>query len=289
MNADNIARGSCLCGKYPFVGRGAPRFVAHCHCRSCRHAIAAGVATYVGYATDQVRFADSEGLDDIPAYQSSPGVSRGFCDVCGTALYYASKQWPGETHLFRSNFAVPEAFEPTGHVFFSDRETDFDLFDDLPRYALGSGVPVAWGKRSAYRILYLCTGNSARSILAEAITNLRCANIGDKRVRAHSAGSAPAGEVHPEADALIQAHSHLLGVIRSKSWDEFTGPEAPAIDLVITLCDDAASKPCPAFPGASEKRHWGLPDPASGAASFSETYQQLEALIEGLLSELAAG
>lgn len=288
MNADSIHHGSCLCGRYPFVGEGVPRFVAHCHCKSCRRALGAGVATYVGYAAGQVRFAGSEGLANIPAYQSSPGVDRGFCDVCGTALYYASEQWPGETHLFRSNFAVPEAFEPTGHVFYSDRETDFDLYDDLPRYALGSDAAVAWGKRPAYRILFACTGNSARSILAEAITNLRSAKLGDKRVRGHSAGSLPAGRVHPEAEALIGSRVHLLGVIRSKSWEEFTGFQAPDIDLVITLCDDAANAACPVFPGENTRRHWGLPDPASGAVSFPEIYQQLEALIEGLLQELGA-
>jgi arsenate reductase len=289
LSADTSHQGSCLCGKYSFVSRGVPRFVAHCHCRSCRRALGAGVATYVGYAADQVTFADAAGLENVPSYQSSPGVRRGFCDVCGTALYYASDQWSGETHLFRSNFAQPEAFEPTGHGFFSDRESDFDLYDDLPRYAAGSSLPVAWGKRPAHRILYLCQDNASRSILAEAITNLRCAQIAGKRVRAHSAGSQPAGNVNPKAEALIQDRYHLTGRSRSKSWDEFIGPEAPDLDLVITLGDSTAVEPGPIFPGVAEKRHWGVPDPASGAASFAAIFQQLEALIEGLLQELDGG
>ncbi len=283
------ATGSCLCGRYRFAVVGNPRFVAHCHCSSCRRALGAPVAPYVGFAASAVRFNDQAGTAAVPSYASSPGVRRGFCDQCGTALYYAAENYPDETHLLRSNFAHPEAFEPTGHVFFEEHEGDLDLYDDLPRYARGSNEPpAAWGAKPALRILYLCTGNSARSLLAEAITNLRGAAVGERRVRAHSAGSQPAGQVNAGALELIKGDRHRLGVLRSKSWDEFTTPAAPPMDLVITLCDSAAAETCPAFPGAAEKRHWGLPDPASGAISFDEVYGKIEALVEGLLGELGA-
>lgn len=282
------ADGHCLCGRYPFEARGNPRFVAHCHCHSCRRALAAPIATYVGYAESQVQFLNPGGINAVPHYPSSPGVRRGFCDQCGSALYYASAQWSGETHLFRSNFARPEAFDPTAHVFFNEREADVDIYDDLPRYAAGQAAPVAWGRKPAYRILYLCTGNSARSILAEGITNLLAARLGELRVRAHSAGSHPTGKVNEQASALLAGESHLLGHLRSKSWDEFCMPNSPDINLVITLCDEAAAEVCPVFPGRMQQRHWGMPDPASGAATFAETRQQLQIRITDLLAELRA-
>lgn len=280
-------RGSCLCGRHQFTASGTPAFVAHCHCVSCRRAVGAPVATYVGYPQSAVDF--SAGLDAVASYASSPGVARGFCSGCGTALYYASQDYPGELHLFRSNFANPEIFEPTAHVFFDEREADFDVYDDLPRYGSGSSArPIAFGPRPAFRILYLCTGNSARSVLAEAITNLRGASLHERRVRAHSAGSSPTGKVAPEVLPLLGADAGRLGRLRSKSWDEFTGSGAPNIDLVITLCDAAAEEACPVFPGAAERRHWGLPDPAAGAATFEETRSRIEALVEDLLRELGA-
>jgi arsenate reductase len=249
--------------------------------------VAAPVATYVGVAQGAVEF--DGGLDAVASYASSPGVTRGFCERCGTALYYASTDYPGELHLFRSNFAHPETFEPTAHVFFDEREADFDVYDDLPRYGAGSSArPQGFGPRPALRILYLCTGNSARSILAEAITNLRAASVGDRRVRAHSAGSSPTGKVAPDALKLLGSDAARLGRLRSKSWDEFTGTGAPAIDLVITLCDAAAAEACPVFPGAAQRRHWGLPDPASGATTFEETRARIEVLVEDLFRELGA-
>jgi len=280
-------RGSCFCGRYTFTARGHPRFVAYCHCNSCRRSVGAPVACYVGFASAQVAFACEGSLAGVPTHQSSPGVCRGFCDECGTALYYVSDQWSGETHLFRSNFEHPEKFAPTGHVFFADRETDFDVNDDLPRYH-GSRTPVAWGPKPAFRILYLCTGNSARSILAEVITNLRGGERGRQRIRAHSAGSTPAAAVHPGAMALIEEKLYLQGMVRSKSWDEFTGENVPDINLVVTLCDQAAGESCPAFPGKPQRRHWSFPDPAAGHATFEETYRRLEGCIDTLLDELSS-
>ncbi|GBD42618.1 Arsenate-mycothiol transferase ArsC2 [bacterium HR40] len=141
------------------------------------------------------------------------------------------------------------------------------------------------------RILFLCTGNSARSILAEAICRAR----GGDRVVVHSAGSQPRGEVHPLALAILRERGVPTEGLASKSWDVFTGPEAPAFDLVVTVCDAAAAESCPAFPGACHRVHWSLPDPAAVAggetemrAAFERVADELERRIPALLAELAA-
>ncbi len=108
-------------------------------------------------------------------------------------------------------------------------------------------------------ILILCTGNSARSILLESILN----HEGGGRVHAFSAGSQPAGRVHPQSLALLGALGHDTRSARSKSWDEFAGPGAPKMDAVITVCGSAAGETCPIWPGAPIRAHWGLEDPAA--------------------------
>ena len=110
-----------------------------------------------------------------------------------------------------------------------------------------------------YNILFLCTGNSARSILAEAIMN----QIGAGQFRAYSAGSLPKGAVHPQALALIRAAGLPVAELRSKSWDEFAAPGAPPMDFIFTVCDNAANEVCPVWPGQPMTAHWGLPDPAA--------------------------
>ena len=120
-----------------------------------------------------------------------------------------------------------------------------------------------------FNVLFLCTGNSARSIIAECVLN----RIGTGRFRAFSAGSQPKGEIHPFALHLLARQNYPIGELRSKDWAEFSGEDAPELDFVFTLCDSAAAETCPVWPGQPMTAHWGLPDPA--AATGSETERHL--------------
>ena len=129
-----------------------------------------------------------------------------------------------------------------------------------------------------YNVLFLCTGNSARSILAEAILS----RVGAGRFKAFSAGSAPTGKVNPHAIAMLKQMHHPTEGLRSKSWDEFAQPGAPKLDFVFTVCDNAAQEVCPIWPGQPMTAHWGLPDPAAVkgpeaeiAVAFADTYRML--------------
>lgn len=139
-----------------------------------------------------------------------------------------------------------------------------------------------------YRVLFLCTGNSARSIMAEAIL----ARAGAGRFEAFSAGSHPKGSVHPYALDLLEKLGYPTAHLRSKSWDDFAAPGAPPLDFVFTVCDSAAGEICPAWPGQPMTAHWGVPDPvpAEGTETekrlaFSEAYRMLNTRI-GIFASL---
>lgn len=134
-----------------------------------------------------------------------------------------------------------------------------------------------------YNVLFLCTGNSARSIMAEAILN----RIGGEKFKAYSAGSMPKGEVNRHALALLERLGYPTADLRSKSWDEFAQDGAPSLDFIFTVCDNAANEVCPVWPGKPITAHWGIPDPAAATGSeaevaeaFRTAFHQLETRIE---------
>jgi len=120
--------------------------------------------------------------------------------------------------------------------------------------------------REPYNVLFLCTGNSARSIMAEAILN----RAGQGKFKAWSAGSQPKGRVHPYTLDLLKRLSYDVSVLRSKSWKEFSEPGAPKLDFVFTVCDSAAAESCPVWPGQPMTAHWGIPDPAAATGTEAE-------------------
>jgi protein-tyrosine-phosphatase len=129
-----------------------------------------------------------------------------------------------------------------------------------------------------YNVLFLCTGNSARSILAEVLLN----HWGKGRFRAHSAGSLPKGAVHLMALDLLRTLDLPTAGLRSKSWDEFAAPGAPDMDFIFTVCDQAADETCPIWPGKPMTAHWGLSDPAAATGSESERRQAFRAALRVL-------
>lgn len=138
-----------------------------------------------------------------------------------------------------------------------------------------------------YNVLFLCTGNSARSIIAEALMN----QLGKGRFHAYSAGSMPKGEVNPHALPVVERLGFQTADFRSKSWEEFAQPGAPPLDFVITVCDNAAGEVCPIWPGQPMTAHWGIPDPAAATGSdaeialaFAEASRQLTHRIELFLA-----
>jgi arsenate reductase (thioredoxin) len=138
-----------------------------------------------------------------------------------------------------------------------------------------------------YNVLFLCTGNSARSILAESLLN----TLGHGKFRAFSAGSYPKGQVHPMAVELLKRTNLPTENLRSKSWDEFAAPGAPPIDFIFTVCDNAAGELCPVWPGKPMTAHWGIADPATvegtdaeKVSAFRKAFKELETRIKLLTS-----
>ena len=138
-----------------------------------------------------------------------------------------------------------------------------------------------------FNVLFLCTGNSARSILAEAILN----HAGNGRFKAYSAGSHPQGKVNPFALELLAQHDFPVADLRSKPWDEFSGPGAPRLDFIFTVCDNAAGEVCPVWPGQPMTAHWGIADPAAVEGTdaqkrkaFVQAYVQLNRRISQFAS-----
>lgn len=138
-----------------------------------------------------------------------------------------------------------------------------------------------------YNILFLCTGNSARSVLAEVLMN----HLSKGRFRAFSAGSHPAGQVNPLTLELLHSKGFATDSLRSKNWDEFANPDAPAMDFVITVCDKAAGEVCPVWPGQPVTAHWGFEDPAAALGSddarrkvFEKVFIEIARRIELMLA-----
>src|SRR5438132_7069881 len=138
-----------------------------------------------------------------------------------------------------------------------------------------------------FNVLFLCTGNSARSIMAEAILN----KLGAGKFRAYSAGSQPKGRVNPHTIQLLRSLGYDTSGFRSKLWSEFTKPGAPALDFVFTVCDNAAGEICPIWPGQPITAHWGIPDPATADGSeaqrmlaFRDAFRMLERIIQLFLT-----
>ena len=140
---------------------------------------------------------------------------------------------------------------------------------------------------NVFKVLFLCTGNSARSILAESVLNNLA--LSQAKFRAFSAGSHPAGQVHPLAIDLLEKNHLSTDGLRSKSWDEFARPGAPVLDFVFTVCDNAAGEVCPIWPGHPSKLHIGFPDPAAAEGSHEErlaVFRTVYALIETKIRRL---
>ena len=138
-----------------------------------------------------------------------------------------------------------------------------------------------------FNVLFLCTHNSARSIIAECVMN----RLGAGKFKAYSAGSQPSGRVHPQALDLLHRLKYDTRALRSKSWEEFASPDAPQLDFVFTVCDDAADEVCPVWPGQPMSAHWGLPDPsraegneAERAFAFADTHRMLNQRISIFVS-----
>lgn len=158
----------------------------------------------------------------------------------------------------------------------------------MPPSSAGARESLLLMTAGPFNILFLCTGNSARSIIAESIMN----RVGAGRFVAYSAGSMPKGQVHPEALKLLSSLGYAVSGLNSKPWDEYAAEGAPKLDFVVTVCDNAAGEVCPIWPGQPIRSHWGVPDPAAVqgssvevAMAFRDAYRMLHNRI-GLFASL---
>ena len=141
-------KGRCQCGAIAYEFEGAPRWVMHCHCESCRRAVSSALATYLGVRLEQLRYLKGEPTH----YDSSPGVKRYFCATCGSPMAYTGERWPGEVHLFHGTLEDPAQWPPTAHGYVAEQLPWFEVSDHLPRYAAAAGrgaVPVRRGPRGS--------------------------------------------------------------------------------------------------------------------------------------------
>lgn len=136
--------------------------------------------------------------------------------------------------------------------------------------------------KETYNVLFLCTGNSARSIMAEALVT----TMGKGRFKGFSAGSKPGGKVNPFAIEMVKKTGYPLENLRSKSWDEFAAPDAPHMDFIITVCDNAAGEVCPCWPGHPATAHWGFADPAAVAGTDDEKRRAFERIFGQIMTRM---
>jgi protein-tyrosine-phosphatase len=205
-------------------------------------------------------------------------VFRGFCTRCGSAIHYRPVE-DREIHLYLGVFDDPARYRTNGHTFYNEHIEGYEFSDNLPRFGPSGKQPIAWGREATRNLLFLCTGNSARSIMAEAIANRR--TLGG--IRAFSAGSRPSATVDAAAIAELERRDYATDHLHSKSWDLFVGADAPQLEWVITLCDRAAAENCPAFAGDYERDHWSIPDPAGNPAACAEVFQSLDERITAFM------
>lgn len=266
--------GRCLCGAVTFAVTGEPLWVAHCHCESCRRQTGSIPATYVGYKAHQVNYPDAPPKE----FESSPGIFRGFCSTCGSAIHYRPSA-DHEIHHYLGVYDNPARYQAARHVFYEEHVEGYELADNLPRFNKLTGTPVAWGEHPTYNILFVCNNNAHHSILAEAITN----RFAKRGVRAFSAGSTPLGRLHPDAVEWLNQEGFEVSAYRSKSWDEFV--DGPDLAWVITLGDEMAKSPTRVFKGPAQHAHWQVGNPIEGEVSFADAASGLAHKIKRFIND----
>ncbi len=266
--------GRCLCGAVTFDVTGEPLWVAHCHCESCRRQTGSMPATYVGYRAHQVSYPGAPPRE----FESSPGIFRGFCGTCGSAIHYRPSA-QHEIHHYIGVYDDPARYRAARHVFYEEHVEGYELADNLARFNKLTGTPVAWGKQPTYNILFICHDNAYLSILAEAITN----RIAKRGVRAFSAGSTPLRALHPRVVDWLNREGFDVHAYRSKSWDEFM--DEPVLDWVISLGHHAETKTTRVLKGDPRQAHWQVADAIEDEVSLAEAASGLADKIKHFIND----